>query len=206
MIRKCESPACGLRFPAPADDERVATCPMCEAADAPIVAQISERGLPTSQLDPTPRRVTAVLDNVRSALNTGTILRTAEGAGVAHVHLCGITPTPENPKVIKTALGAEFSIGWSHHLDAVELVDELRSEGTELWVIEVATASEPLAASLTSIPDGDVTLVVGNEVTGVDPALIERADRLLHLPMAGTKTSLNVGVAFGVAAYSLVSA
>jgi len=177
---------------------------MCEAADAPIVAQIPERGLPAVATAQPGRRVVAVLDNVRSALNTGTILRAAEGAGIQHVHLCGITPTPENPKVIKTALGSEFSVSWSHHRDAVDLADELQAAETELWAVEVAASAEPLFAQPSPATDVPIAIVVGNEVAGIDPALMERADRLVHLPMTGSKTSLNVGVAFGVAAYWLL--
>jgi len=162
---------------------------MCESAAASVVAEFGDLGLPVQAagLDQDRCRVVGVLDNVRSALNTGTILRAAEGAGLDHVHLCGITPTPDNPKVIKTALGSEFSVA-------------------QLWVVEVAATAEPLLTQPPPTPDATVAVVVGNEVTGVDPALIERADRLVHLPMVGTKTSLNVGVAFGIAAYWLLHA
>lgn len=150
------------------------------------------------------RPVVGVLDNLRSALNVGTILRTAEGAGIAHLHLCGFTPTPENPKVAKTSLGAQESIGWTHHFDAIECAAALQADGYELWAVEAAPTSTPLFEVPRPGSDVRVAFIVGNEVDGVDAALLDIADRIVHLPMQGEKSSLNVGVAFGIAAYWLV--
>ncbi len=69
------------------------------------------------------RRVDVLLDNIRSLYNVGSIFRTADGAGIRHLYLCGITPTPDNPKLAKTSLGAEQTVGWSYHANAVDLID-----------------------------------------------------------------------------------
>jgi len=149
------------------------------------------------------RPVVGVLDNLRSALNVGTILRTADGAGLNHLHLCGFTPTPENPKVAKTSLGSEDSVGWSHHFNALDCAAALRADGFQLWALEATAASEPLLEVIPPPADARIALVVGNEVDGVDADLLVLADRVVHLPMQGNKSSLNVGVAFGIAAYHL---
>lgn len=200
VIRLCSGDECGLRFPAPSDDRRVEECPLC-GASTEVLRQIAAGLTPDSA---TPHRsVVGVLDNLRSAANTGTIIRTADGAGIEHMHLCGFTPTPENRKVLKTSLDSERSIDWSHSFNSLDVADLVKSEGFELWVLEATPDSTPLfdAPGPDEVPR--VAFVVGNEVAGVDPGLIERADRVVHLPMQGIKMSLNVSVAFGVAAYWL---
>ncbi|MCX4240464.1 TrmH family RNA methyltransferase [Paraliomyxa miuraensis] len=152
----------------------------------------------------------ALLDNIRSLRNVGSMFRTADGAGVSHLHLGGVTPTPEHPKLAKTALGAERSVPWSRHLDACAAAGELCAAGRRLWALEggprsvsifdpsVARAAAELRAS------GDtVVLVLGHEVSGVDPRIVDLCERVIHLPMVGIKDSLNVSVALGVAAYLL---
>ena len=142
-----------------------------------------------------------LLDNIRSAWNVGSILRTADGFRFAHTYLCGITPTPENKDVQKTALGADESVTWSHHMDAVKLVKGLKKEGWKVWVLE----EDEQAQSISQIAStaGNTVLIVGNEVTGVDPVLIDLADHVFYIPMHGQKRSFNVAVAFGIAAWVL---
>ncbi len=139
-------------------------------------------------------------DNLRSAYNVGALLRSADGAAVSHVYLCGISPTPEHPRVGKTALGAERAVPWSYHPNARHLALELLDRGGHLWVLERTVAGVDLFQA--EMPgQGDVILVVGNEQAGVDPALVELAHRCVHLPMAGVKRSLNVASAAAVALY-----
>lgn len=199
-IRLCSGGDCGLRFPGPTDDVRLDECPLCGAATA-VVRPVAE---------PVPaapgrvvRPIVGVLDNLRSALNVGTILRTADGAGLRHLHLCGFTPTPENPKVAKTSLGSQDAIGWTHHCNTLDCAAALRADGFELWALEAAPSSAPLFAMPGPAPDARIAIIVGNEVDGVDTDLLTLADRVVHLPMQGEKSSLNVGVAFGIAAYWL---
>ena len=142
-----------------------------------------------------------LLDNIRSAWNVGSILRTADGFGFAHAYLCGITPTPENKDVQKTALGADEFVTWSHHMDAVKLVKGLKKEGWRVWALEEDERAQPI--DQIADPTHNMVLIVGSEVTGVDPALIELANNIFYIPMHGRKRSFNVAVAFGVAAWVL---
>jgi tRNA G18 (ribose-2'-O)-methylase SpoU len=147
-----------------------------------------------------------LLDNWRSLFNVGAAFRTADGAGVQHLYLCGITATPDQqPKLAKTALGAEQSVAWSYHADAVALAAALQSAGTEIWVLERNDAACSLF-DITSLPSASpVVLAAGNEMLGVDPGLVKVADRVIYLPMYGSKQSLNVAVALSIATYWLAA-
>jgi len=145
--------------------------------------------------------VCALLDNVRSAWNVGSILRTADGFGFRHVYLCGITPSPESPEVRKTSLGAEAYLGWSRHRNALALATELKAQGFALWALECSHASRSMDEALEEQSSHAAkVLIVGNEVTGVDPGLLELSDYIVHLPMRGHKRSFNVAIAFALAA------
>ena len=145
-----------------------------------------------------------LLDNVRSAWNVGSILRSADGFGFTHAYLCGITPTADHEAVLKTSLGAEKSVVWSYHKDAVKLAQGLRSEGWKVFGLEDNPRAVELrhAASATYGSQPKV-LIVGNEVTGVDPELLDLCDQVFHIPMGGEKKSFNVAIAFSIAAYAL---
>lgn len=201
VVLKCSSAECGMRYPSPADDPRRDACPLC-AAPTVHVADYHEPFVhdtgPT-----TAGSVVAVLDNIRSALNVGTMLRSADGARIDHVHLCGLTAGVENPKVIKTALGAEQAVPTTSHADGLACIAGLAQAGYEIWALESTADSGPLQ-EVCEIPPL-VAFVVGNERSGIDPGILTKANRRLHLPMSGSKTSLNVGVVFGIAAYLLRS-
>ena len=147
--------------------------------------------------------VEALLDNIRSVFNVGAMFRTADGAGLHRLHLCGITATPEHPKVAKTALGAERITPWTHHNNAVDATRALKARGFQLWALERQAGSESLFAADPLQAATPIVLVVGNELAGIDPQLLDLCDRLLHIPMEGVKESLNVAIAFGIAAYYL---
>lgn len=151
------------------------------------------------------RTLFGLLDNIRSAYNVGAIFRTAEGVGVRHLYLCGFTPTPtENLALAKTGLGAEEDLLWSHHRNALSLAYVLRDKGYRLLALECMPQATPIYRFRGEPPDErPIVLVVGNERAGIDPGLIDLCDEVLALPMAGNKASLNVAVAFGVAAYWL---
>lgn len=144
-----------------------------------------------------------LLDNIRSTYNVGSILRTADGAGVRYLHLCGITPTPDNPKVAKTALGAEQSVRWTHHRNGVTAARMLRAQGSQLWALEIAPCAVSLFDAVADLPPVPLVLVVGNERIGVDPGILALCEQVVALPMAGVKHSLNVATAFGIAVYTL---
>ncbi len=151
-----------------------------------------------------------VLHNVRSAYNVGAIFRTADGAGVAHIHLSGYTPTPPDGSrpfttkpermVIKTALGAQETVPWSHRDTFEEVIALLRADGVHIVALEQTPQSVDYRAYQ---PTGPTALVLGNEPDGIDMAHLALCDAAMDIPMYGTKTSLNVSVAAGIALYAL---
>jgi tRNA G18 (ribose-2'-O)-methylase SpoU len=131
------------------------------------------------------------------------MFRTADGAGVRFLYLCGITATPAHPNLSKAALGAQATVPWSYALNGLDLVMALREEGRQFWAIETADNAEPFFQADLTIGSGNVVVVVGNERAGVDPAILVLCERVLSLPMNGHKHSLNAAVAFGIACYHL---
>lgn len=181
-------------------------CPHCRAQTMVIAEVNAPSEIAAPAVTPERFPMAAFLDNVRSLFNVGSIFRSADGAGFQQIHLGGITPTPAHPKLAKTALGAEQSLAWHYHRNGVDAIAALRGQGMAIWALE----EHPAAASLftedlfTDIrPSQPVLLVVGNEVTGVDPGILELCDKIVAIPMQGVKRSLNVATAFGVAAVIL---
>jgi tRNA G18 (ribose-2'-O)-methylase SpoU len=146
------------------------------------------------------------LDNLRSAYNVGAIFRTADGAGAAHIYLGGVTPNPhENAAIGKTALGAEKEVSWSAHPNALRLAADLRKKGYRLLALESTPNAVPIHYFHQEVSsERPVMLIVGNERAGVDPGLLDLCETILTLPMSGRKSSLNVAVAFGIAAYWMI--
>jgi len=164
-------------------------------------AQIVDRQVARSRHPRIP--VSVVLDNIRSLHNVGAIFRTADGAGVEKLWLCGITGHPPQGEIAKTALGAEESVPWEYARDIVEVVRQHKARGYQIVLLEQVDTSVPYDAF---IPGGPVCLVVGNEVEGVMDELEQLADVAVEIPMAGVKNSLNVAVAFGIVAFHLTHA
>lgn len=176
------------------------SCPRCSGILDLVPAHPKHEG--RAGLQPkSPAPVRALLDNIRSIHNVGSMFRTADGAGLDHLYVCGITATPEHPRLAKTALGAEQAVSWSSHPNAIDLAHSLRDKGMQLWALERAVQSNRLPVAATS--DTPVVLIVGNERSGVDPGLLALCDHVIELPMSGGKGSLNAAVAFGIAAYAL---
>ena len=144
--------------------------------------------------------VYALLDNVRSVWNVGSMFRTADAAGLAGLYLAGMTATPPRPDMEKTALGATRTVPWDYWADPLAAVARLQEAGVALVALERAAD----AADWREFPcDFPLCFVVGHEVRGVAPALLARADRVVEIPMAGAKHSLNVAVSFGLLAFEL---
>ena len=202
IIRQCLNPQCCFRFPAPAAGSAGRFCPMC-GWETEIISHLP--GVQPKPLNATPSGpvVEALLDNIRSTFNVGSIFRASDGAGLRRLHLCGVTPTPENPKVAKTALGAESSLEWVYHLNAVHAARELKNQGMRVCALEIIPGSCSIFEAAAHMGSSPLLLVVGNEVTGVDPELIDLSDVVFSIPMQGHKESLNVSLAFGIAAYTL---
>ena len=203
IIRQCENPGCRFRFPLEQGSARGKRCPKCGALTQVIDFAYADRGIAAPAQPPLSPQVEALLDNVRSTFNVGAMFRTADGAGLRRMHLCGITPTPENPKIGKTALGAEDALPWKYHLNALDAADAIKTQGLRLWALEGGEQAQSLFDMAPDLPGAPILLVVGNELSGVDPDLLERCERVVSIPMQGSKRSLNMAIAFGVAAYFL---
>ena len=143
-----------------------------------------------------------ICDNIRSLENIGSIFRTADALGVSKIFLCGISGTPPNHKISKTALGAENEISFEYHKQTSMLINKLKKEKVYIVVLE---QHKKAVAYSNSKPKFPLALVVGNEVKGVSKKVIEGADKVVYLPMRGKKESLNVSVAFGVIGYYISS-
>jgi tRNA G18 (ribose-2'-O)-methylase SpoU len=141
-----------------------------------------------------------VLDNVRSMWNVGSMFRTADGAGIARVLLCGYTARPPRPEIAKTALGAEKAVPWEAVQDPAKALTQLQRQGIPVYVLEQTDGGVSLWDVELRPP---LALVVGNEVEGVSPHVVSLADGAIEIPLFGVKESLNVAVACGVALFEL---
>jgi len=146
--------------------------------------------------------VLGLLDNIRSLYNVGSIFRTSDGALVQGLYLCGYTPHPPRKEIEKTALGTTLTVPWKYFRDPLEAVQEARSRGARICVLELTTGSVPYYTARRS--DFPLCLVVGNEIMGVSPSLVAQADMAIEIPMYGTKQSLNAAVAYGIALFELL--
>ena len=147
-----------------------------------------------------------LLDNVRSMYNVGSVFRTADAFRIEHLYLGGYTPLPPHPMIHKTALGAEESVLWEHCADPMVLLNSLRRIGYTVCALEQTTQSitpQEFAEHVFAAHPTPVVIVAGNEVYGVDERIVQAADYCLEIPQFGTKHSLNVSVAAGIALYHL---
>jgi tRNA G18 (ribose-2'-O)-methylase SpoU len=138
-----------------------------------------------------------VLDNVRSQNNIGSIFRTADAFLVEEVFLCGITATPPNADIHKTALGAENSVQWRYFPETISAIHELKTNGYTVFAIEQAENSLSLE-SLSLDKNKKYAIVLGHEVHGVQQTVIDASDNCIEIPQYGTKHSLNVSVTGGI--------
>lgn len=201
-IRLCLS--CGLRYPVEKNHQFSMRCPQCLGQTKVILQKIiSDEEKTRSKAVKENKFIRAVLlDNIRSAWNVGSILRTADGLGYDQVYLCGITPTLENEALTKTSLGAEKSLDVSHHKNALELVKKRKDAGWKIFALEEDVRAVEIGKQVL-VNTENYLLILGNEVTGVDSELLNLCDEIFYIPMYGEKRSFNVAIAFGVAAYAL---
>lgn len=149
----------------------------------------------------------AILHNIRSLHNVGSIFRTADGAGFLKIYLSGITPKPVDEfsrarqQFTKVSLGAEKYILWEKVKSTTTLIDNLKHDGYKIFALEQSKIATPYYKQK-NFPEKSC-LVVGNEVKGLPLSVLQKSDKILEIPMLGVKESLNVSVAFGIVAYHL---
>lgn len=144
-----------------------------------------------------------IAHNIRSMHNVGSIFRTAEGAGISKLYLTGYTPNPPRPEISKVALGSEKRLPWERIVKVGDLLRDLKKQGYLIVALEQDKRSVSYLKFRPTKPK--VALVVGNEVRGVSKQLRDISDVIIEIPMKGQRKSLNVSVAFGIAAYRLSS-
>ncbi|MCC8034692.1 MAG: RNA methyltransferase [Rikenellaceae bacterium] len=141
--------------------------------------------------------VAVILDGIRSLNNVGSVFRTCDAFAVEKLYLCGITATPPDREIHKTALGAENTVPWEYYRSAPEAIGHLRDEGYNIVAVEQAEGSVPLQGF--ECPEGGkFALIFGNEVFGVSDGCMALCDGAVEIPQAGTKHSLNIAVAAGI--------
>ncbi len=143
----------------------------------------------------------ALLDNIRSLYNVGSIFRTSDAVRLNKLYLTGITGHPPRREIDKTALGAVETVPWLYEEDPLSILQSLKKEGVKIIVLEHTSESKPYNEIPYQFP---LCLVVGNEVFGVRDEIIELADQAIEIPMYGSKQSLNVTIAYGIVIYEIL--
>lgn len=138
-----------------------------------------------------------VLDNIRSLNNIGSVFRTSDAFLVEYIILCGITATPPNAEIHKTALGAEFSVDWVYMKNTQEAINKLKLDSYQICAIEQTTNSVMLD-KLNIDTKCKYAIILGNEVKGIQQEIVDQCDTAIEIPQYGTKHSLNVSVAAGI--------
>ena len=141
-----------------------------------------------------------VLDNVRSMENVGSFFRTADAFRIEAIYLCGITARPPHREIHKTALGADESVEWNYFETTTEACEYLKSLGYKIFAVEQVENSIKLDDFT---PEEKSAYVFGNEVDGVDDAVLPYCEQAIEIPQEGTKHSLNVSVSGGIVMYHL---
>ena len=142
-----------------------------------------------------------VLDNVRSALNTGAVFRTCDAFRIHTLHLCGITAYPPHREIQKTALGATESVNWQYWPDTLTCVRHLKSEGIKTYAAEQVRDSILLQDFMP--PESAVAVILGHEMEGVSQNVIDLCDGCIEIPQGGIKHSLNVSVSAGIICWEI---
>ena len=147
--------------------------------------------------------IIAVLENVRSAYNVGSVFRTADAFLIEAIYICGYTAYPPHKEIKKTALGADETVSWKHFKNISEAIEEIRNLGYKIYAVEQAKDSYKLQA-ISYEADEKIAVIFGNEVNGVEQSTIEQCDGCIEIPQLGTKHSLNISVAAGIVLWELI--
>ena len=161
-----------------------------------------ERKSITAFKEATKTPITIVLDDIRSLHNIGSVFRTADAFLIEKIVLCGITATPPNKEIHKTALGATETVAWEHHSDVLKVIENLKKEGVIVLAIE-QVESAVFLQDFEIDSEKKYALVFGNEVFGVSQEAVALCDGCIEIPQLGTKHSLNISVSAGIVVWDL---
>jgi tRNA G18 (ribose-2'-O)-methylase SpoU len=143
-----------------------------------------------------------ILDNIRSLHNIGSVFRTADAFRLESIYLCGITGTPPNKEIHKSALGATESVEWKYFENTIEAINRLKENNYNIIAVEQVEGSIGLE-ELSFLPSEKIALIFGNEINGVDEKIISLASKCIEIPQFGTKHSLNISVSVGIVVWEL---
>jgi 23S rRNA (guanosine2251-2'-O)-methyltransferase len=146
--------------------------------------------------------VSLMLHNVRSAYNVGSMFRTADSAMLKELILCGFTPSPPKKEIEKTALGAVDSVPWQYFKDTISAIEYSKTQNHKVFALELTDNARDY--SLLKPSDFPMTIVAGNELTGIDDTILAHCDDSIYIPMYGIKHSLNVSVAVGISVFEAI--
>lgn len=143
-----------------------------------------------------------VLDDIRSLHNIGSVFRTSDAFLIEKIYLCGITATPPNKEIHKTALGATDTVAWEYQKDVLTVIDQLKVENISVFAIEQVENSVML--NNFEVKKGKkYALIFGNEVKGVSQDAIKKCEGVIEIPQLGTKHSLNISVSAGIVVWDI---
>lgn len=141
--------------------------------------------------------VTIILDNIRSQHNVGAVFRSSDAFLIESICLCGITGTPPNAEIHKSALGSENVVSWKYFINTLEAVNELKKKGYIIISIEQTEGAVELSEFGVE-KDKRYAIIFGNEVKGVAQELVDISDNCIEISQFGTKHSLNISVSAGI--------
>ena len=148
--------------------------------------------------------IIVILDNIRSSNNVGSVFRSSDAFLIEKIYLCGITATPPNKDIQRTALGATDSVDWEYQKDTLSVVKQLQDNG--VYVASIEQADDAIMLNdFTPKAGAKIAIVMGNEVKGVQQNVVSASDTCIEIPQLGTKHSLNISVTCGVVLWDLLS-
>ena len=145
--------------------------------------------------------IVVILDNIRSAINVGSVFRTADAFRLEKIYLCGITPNPPHKDIRKSALGATKTVDWEYIENTETIILHLKSQGYLICPVE--QVDESIMLNHFSNIENPIAVIFGNEVNGVQQSVIDKSDYCIEIPQIGTKHSLNVSVSVGIVVWDL---
>lgn len=148
------------------------------------------------------RTLHLIAHNIRSCENIGALFRTADSLGVTKIWLTGYTPLPPEPKIQKTALGAENAVPFIHYTDIEAALEALKATGIPVYALELTKEAVELRDF--NAPD-ELALLLGTETTGIPPSLLERCDGAIQITQHGIKESMNVTIATSIASWWILN-